>query len=48
MSELNPAGMAAARRLAGWHIGDRYWADLIIRAYNNPEETNAALDKEQA
>lgn len=47
MSELDPAGMAAARRYAQWHLGYRSWADQILHAYNNPEETNAALDEEQ-
>lgn len=37
-------GLDAARRLAGWELGDRYWADKIISAYLNAEETNAQLD----
>lgn len=47
MSDYNPAGMQAARRYAQWHLGYRSWADQILNAYNNPEETNAALDEEQ-
>lgn len=38
------AGLAAARRFAGWEIGDPYWANRIIEAYLHPEETNATLD----
>lgn len=41
-------GLAAARRLAGWEIGDKNWADLIIRAYLNPAEANALLDADNA
>jgi hypothetical protein len=37
-------GLAAARRLAGWELGDGYWADKLIRAYLNPEEAHRALD----
>jgi len=48
MSELDPAGLAAARRYARWHIGDGYWADAILSAYNNPGATNRQLDEEQA
>lgn len=43
---MNNEGLAAARRYAGWHLGDREWADLIITAYNNPAETNENLDRE--
>lgn len=38
------AGLSAARRFAGWHIGDRSWADLIIEAYLNPERVERELD----
>jgi hypothetical protein len=48
MSKLDPAGIAAARRYAGWHIGDRRWADMILDAYQNPDATNAQLDEETA
>ena len=46
--ELNEGGLEAARRYARWHIGDSHWADLILKAYFNPSETNAELDREQA
>lgn len=46
MSDLNPEGLAAARRYARWHIGDRSWADLILNAYQNPEVTNTQLDED--
>lgn len=42
------AGMAAARRLALWEIGDASWGGQIIGAYLNPEATNAYLDGEGA
>ena len=48
MIELDPAGLAAARRVARWHLGDPFWADSILRAYRNPEATNRQLDEEQA
>lgn len=47
MSELDPAGIAAARRYCRWNLGDGHWADAILRAYNNPAETNAMLNEEQ-
>lgn len=31
------AGLAAAREYARWFIGSSEWADLILRAYNDPE-----------
>ena len=37
-------GLEVARRLAGWEIGDRRWADKIIQAYLNPEEVAKDLD----
>ena len=43
---INPDGLGAARRFAAWHLGDRSWADDIIRAYLNPEQTHADLDDE--
>lgn len=43
---MNEEGLRAARRLAGWELGDKSWADLIIRAYLNPDETNATLDED--
>lgn len=42
--ELNQEGLRAARRLAGWEIGDAGWADIILAAYMDPEGTNARLD----
>jgi len=48
MSELDPAGVAAARRYARWHLGDSAWAGEILRAYQNPDAANRELDKEQA
>jgi hypothetical protein len=47
MSGLDSDGLAAARRFARWHLGYQSWADDILRAYNNPDATNAALDEEQ-
>jgi len=47
-TELDPAGLAAARRVARWHLGDSSWAGEILRAYQNPEATNRQLDEEQA
>lgn len=44
-TEMHEAGMKAARRLAGWELGDRYWADSIIDAYLEPDGTNEDLDK---
>lgn len=42
------AGMVAARRYAGWEIGDTGWAAGIVSAYLNPEQTMADLDKDGA
>lgn len=39
-------GLAAARRLSGWEIGDPNWADLLIAAYLDPATTEARLDEE--
>jgi hypothetical protein len=38
----DPAGIAAAREIAQYEIGDATWAHVIIDAYLNPE---AALDE---
>lgn len=46
MAEIDEDGLKAARRYAGWHIGDPVWADYIIRAYLNPERANDELDRE--
>jgi hypothetical protein len=45
---VNEEGLNAARRLAGWELGDAIWAERIIRAYMDPEGTHAALDAENA
>lgn len=42
--KIDPEGLAAARRLAGWEIGDPSWADTIIYAYLSPVETHERLD----
>lgn len=46
MKKPHEDGLVAARRYAGWHIGDKSWADPIIRAYLNPEEAHKELDEE--
>ena len=38
------AGLYAARRYAGWEIGDPSWADTIIDAYLNPVDANKRMD----
>lgn len=43
---MNEEGLQAARRLAGWELGDASWANLIIRAYLNPDEANSTLDED--
>jgi hypothetical protein len=45
---VDEAGIAAARRYAGWHLGYRSWADNIVHAYLHPEQTNRELDAIQA
>lgn len=44
---LNEEGLAAARRMAQWELGDPSWANLIIGAYLNPAATNTMLDEEE-
>lgn len=34
--EPDPAGLAAARTVAGYELGDPTWADIIIGAYLYP------------
>lgn len=46
--EANAAGLAAARRFAGWEIGDAAWADKIIEAYLNPKAAQSRLDAEMS
>lgn len=48
MIDLDEEGLKAARRLAGWEIGDASWANRILNAYFNPEPTNRVLDEENA
>lgn len=45
---MNEEGLKAARRLAGWELGDAVWGDRIIGAYLDPEGTHATLDAENA
>lgn len=45
-AERHGKGMQAARRFAGWHIGDGHWAELIIEAYTNPDLANEIMDSE--
>lgn len=40
------ARLAAARRMAGWQLGDPSWADVLIEAYLEPDNANAELDME--
>ncbi len=40
--------VAAARRRAGWELGDPSWAGVIIRALECPAEDAEALKKEMA
>lgn len=39
--------MAAMRAVARWQIGDDYWADRLMWAYNNPDEANDYLKRER-
>jgi hypothetical protein len=41
--EPNARGLTVAQDCARWFIGDPYWADLIVRAYLNPETAAAEL-----
>jgi len=38
--------IAAARARAHWELGSSSWADIILRAYFNPEEDTAELERE--
>lgn len=42
------AGLAAARRWAGWHIGMSEWGDQLVQAYLDPAKAAAQLDEEGA
>ena len=46
-AEPNQTGLFAARRYARWHLGDGNWANQIIDAYLNPDETHRQLDEDQ-
>lgn len=42
------AGLAAARRVAAWHIGDANLANFIVNAYADPAEATRILDEDGA
>jgi hypothetical protein len=42
----NERGLNVARNVAGWHIGDKSWADMIVNAYLHPEEASEKLRQE--
>lgn len=42
------AGLAAARRMAAWHIGDANLANFIVNAYADPAEAMRILDEDGA
>lgn len=42
------AGLAAAKRLAAWQIGDAWFADFIVNAYLDPAAADAMLDEQGA
>jgi hypothetical protein len=42
------ARLAMARRVAGFEIGDPSWADMIIKAYLDPETAAVDLDAKGA
>lgn len=37
MTEPDPVGLTAARRVAAYEIGDASWANRIVDAYLNPK-----------
>lgn len=43
----NTEGLAAARAVAGWHLGYPGWADTLIAAYLNPAAALAQLEKDK-
>jgi hypothetical protein len=47
MNDFDAKGLEAARRYAYWHTADRTWADSILNAYFNPDDTNKQLDEEE-
>lgn len=48
MTNASEKGRDAARHYARWYIGDPSWADSILHAYFNPEDTIAELREEGA
>lgn len=40
--------MRAAEAVAGWHLGDRTWAGLIVGAYKSPRLAMEVLRAEMA
>lgn len=40
------ARLAQARRRAGWELGSKDWADIIIRAYMYPQQDRERLQEE--
>jgi hypothetical protein len=40
--------LRVARRRARWEIGDPSWADIILNAFINHEETDKQLDEEMS
>lgn len=44
--ELSEDGLRAARRYAEWNLGDPSWANSILWAYQNPEETIRMIEEE--
>jgi hypothetical protein len=44
---MTEEGLYAARRLAGWNLGDPGWANHLIWAYLNPKESNDRLDAQK-
>ena len=43
-NEPSKAGLYAARRYAGWELGDPGWADSIIDACLNPKAANKRMN----
>jgi hypothetical protein len=40
-------GLAAARAVSQWYIGDPSWANTLIDAYLNPERALAELEADR-
>jgi hypothetical protein len=45
--QADPVGLAAARQVSQWEIGDPTWASIIIDAYLNPQQALEELREEQ-